>query len=295
MTEFARLGSDWIRPSDRILVLGAGGWFGKTLVASLHTDTPRLLLSSRDGPGHELWNPTVVEKFAPTVVANFAFRTRDKLPLLGPAKFEEENLQLINQMAFSLKIQSVRMGLTISSGAVLDAFAGREPDLYSELKALEEKVAQSLSGQGKNIVVARVFSVSGPFVSRVSDYAFSDLVSQAIQGRIEVKSDRRTFRRYVSVSDVLEVALRTANLGSALIESGGELIELEELAELIRDLVNPDAEVHVRKNRSDLDQDFYASDNSSWTDSIQRLRFVAKTTREQILEVEKYLRIQNNA
>jgi hypothetical protein len=97
------------------------------------------------------------------------------------------------------------------------------------------------------------------------------------------------------VSDVLEVALRTANLGSALIESGGELIELEELAELIRDLVNPDAEVHVRKNRSDLDQDFYASDNSSWTDSIQRLRFVAKTTREQILEVEKYLRIQNNA
>ncbi len=295
MTEFAQLRSDWIRQDDRILVLGASGWFGKSFEANLPSDIPRLLLSSQGGPGYEFWNPKVVESFAPTVVANFAFRTRDKLALLGVARFEEENLQLINQMAFSLKIPSVRMGITISSGAVLDATAGRKPDLYGDLKALEERVAQGLAGEGKNIVVARVFSVSGPFVSRVSDYAFSDLVSQAIKGRIEVRSDRRTFRRYVSVGDLLEVALRTANQGSALIESGGELIELADLAELIRELVNPDAEVHVRQNRSAFDQDFYASDNSSWTDSIQRLRFVAKTTREQILEVEKYLRIQNNA
>lgn len=295
MTEFAQLSSDWNRPRDRILVLGAGGWFGKTFVASLPADTPRLLLSSRLGSGYKVWNPNVVESFAPTVVANFAFRTRDKLALLGEAKFEEENLQLISQMAFSMKIPSVRIGITISSGAVLDAHAERKPDLYGELKVLEEKVAQSLAGEGKNIVVARVFSVSGPFVSRVSDYAFSDLVSQAIGGRIEVKSDRRTFRRYVSVGDVLEVALRTANRGSALIESGGELIELADLAELIRDLVNPEAEVHVKKNRADRDEDYYASDNSSWTDSIRRLRFAAKTMREQILEVEKYLRLQIDA
>jgi nucleoside-diphosphate-sugar epimerase len=242
-----------------------------------------------------LWNPEVVEAFAPTVVANFAFRTRDKLALLGPAKFEEENLQLINQMAFSLKIPSVRMGLTISSGAVLDAAAGRKPDLYGELKALEEEVAQSFAGKGKNIVVARVFSVSGPFVSRVSDYAFSDLVSKAIKGRIEVTSDRKTFRRYVSVGDLLEVALRTANHRSAIIESGGELVELADLAELIRELVNPDADIYVRENRGTFDEDNYASDNSSWTDSTQRLGLVAKTTSEQILDVEKFLRLHAEA
>lgn len=105
------------------------------------------------------------------------------------------------------------------------------------------------------------------------------MIEQSKSNVIQINSSGPVFRRYSEVEDLLKVAL-TVKPGGEVIESGGELIEIEDLAKLIVD----DLELGAKIVRSNLtkDSDHYHSDNGSWMLATAAAGIQPKSLRKQI-------------
>ena len=264
---------------DRVLVTGSTGWFGATALSLIPREVLVLKTASVGRFDALPFALARVREFAPTHVLNFAFLTREKVELMGLAQYECVNRSLIDDFIQASSLPSVRGVLTISSGAVVTEPASP----YGILKALEEQAALSLVSEDRAVCVIRAFSVSGPYVRRPSDYAFSNLILQAMSGSIEVLASHPTYRRYVAVDDVLRLALmEMRGRSSSVIETGGPLVEMLELAGLIADVLNPGIPVN-RVNLVSDEISIYASDGASWDNACDRNGLIPLTLREQIV------------
>lgn len=276
---------------ERVLILGSTGWLGRTAVELVTRDEPRdALLISRSrqrisvgGVAHEVssfeWRQ--VQAFAPSIVLNFAFLTREKVEQVGLARFIEENEALTNRLAEVASLPSVHTVVTISSGvAVTNAGASIEVDPYAALKGREEALAAQLTRPGCGVVVGRAWSLSGPHVQRPMAYAFSNLIVQALQGQIRVHAEREVWRRYCDAGQFIEALTRSAAPDECLvIDSGGPLVEVRELAQTIarevrcRDVSWPEPVGAP---------DEYYSDNHSWRRTCAELGIQEMGLTEQI-------------
>lgn len=265
-------------PTDRVLVLGATGWFGQTLLSMLDPSQVVLLVSSSTRDRYVAWDAALVRGFKPTVVANFAFLTRERVESDGEEQFTSVNAQLTEQFLLAAALPSVRAALTVSSGAAVS-----EPlSPYGRMKLAEESAALELVTPDRAVVVGRAYSVSGGYVRRPHDYAFSNLILQAAKGQVQVVADRPVLRRYVSVDDFLTVCLGRAVSGwSGVIDSGGELVEMGNLAERIVRVVNPSASV-TRASQSSSKPSVYASDDGTWRAACTALGFLPADLESQI-------------
>jgi len=228
------------------------------------------------------WNEELVKAFAPTVVLNFAFLTRERQ--FDPG-YVEINTKLTDQLLWSMQLPHVRCGVTLSSGAVVT-----EPDSpYGGLKSAEERLFRASAGPSQGVMIGRVFSLSGPFVRRPHAYAFSDFILQAAEGTVHINADQPVFRRYTDAADYLTVLATHALMGrSGCIESGGIIVEMQELAEEVVAVVNP----HARILRPDLRSQeplSYASTNVSWTQACEALGFQPLDLTQQVVQTSRGL------
>lgn len=281
-----------LEPSDRILVLGAGGWLGMTMLSLLHAVTPKVpvlaVASGRRDVQMDFgpivirsWNKNTVQRFGATVVTNFAFLTRERMTVDGLSKFAAANSQMIEHLLFSAGFASVRAALTISSGAAL---LDRE-DMYGRMKADEERRLLLMASRDKSIVVGRAYSLSGEYVRRPLDYAFSNFIHQSSTGQIHVTAKSPVWRRYVAADDFLAVCLRIALDGkTSLVESGGELIEMEALAKRIAAACTDPVSV-IRDNDAQAPASYYTCEGDSWDLACGMLNYVPMTLDQQIRHV----------
>ncbi len=262
---------------DRVLVLGATGWFGRTFLSLVPRSLEVLPVTRMEQPGFETYGSDRITAFAPTVVANFAFLTRDRLSDLGVKEFTRTNERLTAEFITAAKLPTVRLAITVSSGATVT-----EPQSpYGSLKRIEESESLALASSQRAIVVVRAYSVSGPYVRRPRAYAFSDMVLQADSGAVEVLASALTYRRYVDVGDALVLALADGLDGrSGVFETGGELVEMSDLAERVIAQVNPDAS--LVRGMIQGDSSTYASDGRSWSEVCARHSFAPLVLDEQI-------------
>jgi nucleoside-diphosphate-sugar epimerase len=282
--------------ASRILVLGAGGWFGTTTLELLAaaSDAPVLALTARpravrvQGRTRELgcWSVTEVERFAPTHVVNCAFLTRDLLASHGRDAYIATNVALSARFLHTLQLPSVRAAVTISSGAAVasgETLPELDRDPYGHLKRSEELLSLSLAAElGVAVCVARAWSVSGPFVTRPRAYAFSDLIAQAGEGRLALRSAHEVWRRYVGVDELVAVALARAHDGATgTLESGGPLVELGSLAHSIAHELRPGLTLE-RPLPDGQPADRYHSDGRSWEAACCRLAYTPATLADQI-------------
>jgi len=284
-------------PESRVLVLGAGGWFGSTfldLIAGSGCGADVLALTGRPRQlavgGHEWelqgWDWELVASFAPTLVVNCAFLTRERADEVGYERYVAENVALSSRFLRTLTLPSVHAAVTISSGAAVAA-ASELPDAetnpYGYLKRVEEILSRSVAGAYEvALVICRAWSVSGPFVTRPRDYAFSDLILQAAEGRVEIRAAHEVWRRYVGVDDLLAVCVSLAvEERSGDVDSGGPLVEIGDLAVRIVAELSPGAEIE----RPPLDgspPDRYHSDDRSWQRACRRLNHIPAPLEQQI-------------
>ena len=265
-------------PDDRVLVLGASGWFGTTFMDLTPRSTPLLPVASSKRGIFEAWDDATVLRFAPTVVVNFAALTLDQLPKLGLRQFTDTNQILADRMLEVAQRASVRLVLTVSSGAAITQPSGP----YARIKAYEEARALSLANYHRQVIVLRAYSVSGPHVKRPHSYALPSFVLQAMRGRVMVEARHPTHRRYTSVRDLLMVGLKRGQAGwSGVIESGGELVEMGELARRVVAVVNRDAVIERPTYYPDP-VSTYASDNSSWIEACNQTGLVPENLETQI-------------
>lgn len=264
--------------ADRVLLLGGSGWLGQT-VQSLLPDVPVLATASSARDQYRSWDFPAIRDFAPTVVVNCAFLTPGHEAGMGPHSYEMTNRSLTEQFVAASSLPSVRAVVTVSSGAAVTDPQGT----YGRLKAQEEQHGAELVTQRRSVVIARAYSLSGPYVRDPRAYALSDFILQAVTGRVEVRAQRPVWRRYTLAADFLQVSLRRALDGwSGVIDSGGELIEIADLARSVAHLVNPDATV-TRPEAGLAGAQIYASDDHSWRGACADLGFSPAELPEQIM------------
>lgn len=276
---------------QRILVLGGSGWLGMTAVRLLRKRRPQsLLVTSSDGRTITLEGepiPTVrfeadlIRTFDPTVVLNFAAVTRDRIDVVGRESFVEASQRLFEQYLLASSLPSVVMSMHISSGAAIRP-GSRDPrtDPYGHQKWLQECAISHEVAAGRRILIARVWSVSGDLVTRPKTYAFSDLIVQALtSGRVRVRADHEVWRRYTSVDRFLAVAMTSCwNEIGTVLDSGGERVEIRELAHIIAGLTK--ATVDAVPATGPVDD--YCSDGIAYRDRCEHFGLAQETIFNQV-------------
>ena len=275
---------------SRVLILGGGGWFGRTSLLLLSNSPLHVLAVGSRGRKVEVgpkshaigaWNLAEIQRFSPDLVLDFAFLTRGYLGRIGVQDYIEANEALTAQLREVVSLSSVRAVFSISSGLV----SMNPGDPYARGKArAEQALMEERQSNDFNLVIARAWSVSGSFVRNPDEYALSSFVRQGLDsGKITVSADRLVYRRYCAVEELLAVGLFfTTCKPFHLLDSGGERIEIGKLAESIARRI-PGAWVdYAHPERASRGSDAYLSDNKSWRHGLQKSQVTPMTIGAQI-------------
>jgi nucleoside-diphosphate-sugar epimerase len=289
-------------PHERLLITGASGWFGRCALSLFRNSGSSLLAVGSqdktivlDGFKVPIYKQTLqrIREFNPTIIIDTAFITRDKLSSLGMDQFIGINRELMNDSLEMASLPSVRKYVGFSSGATV-SLAGQASfslldNPYAALKREFEAGMTELSGTAKGkISIARVWSVTGANVTKPELFAFSNLISQARTGQMFIKAKNLVFRRYCTISEVISVALDDSGNHGPVFDTGGELIEIGELAEVIRQEINPKAEI-VRDLREATEPDNYFSNGKVWDQLLNEIHIKPASIREQVRAVAQSL------
>lgn len=289
-------------PEDRVLVTGAGGWFGTTLAAMLKmtraqtmfiTQRPRSISWGVSEVSAIVWDWEKIVDFSPTMIVDCAFILRDYLGDMPLEVYIAENQKLTSKLMKLVSLDSVTSVIYVSSGAAVhpsDSLnVGIEINPYGHIKRTTElallKIGEELS---KKTLIARPYSLSGRLVTRPDRYAFSNLILQARLGNIQIKAEHEVWRRYISVEDFFGVSIATAKTTSGYLNSGGKLVEFSELAQLIVSTLGLSIPIE-RPVRTSLNSDSYYSTDASWTDACSFLGYTPADLETQIKDVDRYL------
>jgi nucleoside-diphosphate-sugar epimerase len=295
--EARQLWSRSLRDDDRVLVTGASGWFGRTTCALLDGLRVPVLLTASTAKDIEVggstfhcgpWDWTAIAEFRPTVVIDCAFLTRDRVADMDLAAYVATNETLTRNLLAAAGLPSVARVVTVSSGAAVyptDALERTvEDNPYGWLKRRAEgALADVANERGIAVVVARAWSVSGAFVQKPRSYAFSDMILQAVAGSVHITAAAPVFRRYVAVEDLLSVALGGASRGAVrVIDSGGPLVEMQQLAEAVVSVVNPSAPITRVAQAPEGHASEYYSDGRAWESACAGTGFSPAALEQQV-------------
>jgi nucleoside-diphosphate-sugar epimerase len=238
-----------------VLISGATGWLGqqtaKKLVNRFRENLHLTLTNST--PTNLYIHNKHFQTIAPTSINydkkidyffDYAFVTREKIDSLGFKQYIETNLSLISQSAEIVKKLEPKTVVLASSGAIYNSskFAHtKNYQLYSELKTFQEKqITDSCKQSGSKLIVVRIFNLSGEGMNKSKVYAFQEIIEKAIKNEeIVINSNFHVFRRYCDIGQLLDLLLEQSFQGINIsFDSGGQLIELRELASIIKKTLN---------------------------------------------------------
>ncbi|OSZ70697.1 hypothetical protein CAP39_06965 [Sphingomonas sp. IBVSS1] len=294
----------------RILVIGAGGWIGRTLLALLWQClgpgefSRRVVAFGSSARDIELSSTIKVSQQpletltdlepAPSLAFHLAFLTKDKVAGMDRDRYITANRAVSDRVMAGLLSAGVDRLFLASSGAAAfadDASAADDLRLYGQLKREDEQRFADWATDGRRAMICRIYAVSGPYVNKPETYALASFIGAALAGGpVTVKAPRQVFRSYVAVREVLAAAL--AELLSAeappvtLVDSGGAPTELADVAAIVADLFGT---TMVRAPISEADSNIYVGDDIAWQKLLHRHGLGSMTLREQIWETAQWL------
>jgi nucleoside-diphosphate-sugar epimerase len=272
----------------RVLVTGANGWFGRSTLKVLgELDVEVFATSNRQTAinfGNRQfevsnWDEARIVAFQPNVVVDCAFLTKERFGEFTPEEYISTNRMLVQRALWLAGLPSVGHFVGFSSGASITDPSHPYGMIKREYEVALERLQKS---RMISIVVARAWSVSGHLITKPSMFALSDFIMQARSGTIKINASGAVQRRYVSIEDLLLLSSRLAHeRGFHVVDSGGQLVELQELAEIVAEVVNPAARITRQLNPNTPANDYF-SDNISWQKACEITNFQPRNLREQI-------------
>jgi UDP-glucuronate decarboxylase len=271
-----------LRGGERFAITGASGWLGRTALHLIHAalgpdnfESSVVAFASEQKPVDFRTGtikalplsalPDMADEL--THVLHFGYLTRDRAATMGDA-FVRANLGITATVVDALE-RGLR-GLAYASSGAARGYGGAggldiAANPYGALKALDELVFDAACRRaGARCVIPRIYSVTGLFMTKPDSYALGSFLRAALsQKTIEVKATRPVWRSYVAATDVIALSMAAMlddNAGAATVafDSGGEPIEVGELAERVADVIGGSV------NRSPLnhgaDEDRYVGD-----------------------------------
>jgi nucleoside-diphosphate-sugar epimerase len=286
--------------SERVLILGGSGWVGSAASRILSNSGAEILeMASYQRDVISEWgirkivatDYEVARAFEPTMVIDAAFITRERISEVGEKAFIETNLRLIEFAQRIQELPTIKSFIGLSSGAAVfhpqDENNLTVPEMYGKMKRDYENSLLDSSLRDKT-KIARIWSVTCPFVTKLSFFAFADLIIQGRKGEIQINSTGEVWRRYVDLGEFIEVVIAASPEEDRVIDSGGELIEIGELAEIVFEVLGMAARVVRNLVPSAPRNDFY-SDNLSWSKAVRQIDFTPKTIKQQLADVAQRL------
>lgn len=292
-----------VKSTDRVLITGASGWFGRTSTLMFRKlGIPAFLTGSHnrtiDYLGHSFeineWNLSEIEKFQPTLVIDCAYLTREFAESVSLDKYTATNRELLDRIIQISKLPSITRIISFSSGAAYpyvlgNATNGLTEDPYGFLKyEAEQRLTNEIDADDCKVTIPRVWSVSGALVTKIQGFAFSDLIFQARSGKIAISADREVFRRYCAIEEVIAIAMADTSNTNSIFDTGGESIEIRELARKICSVLEPTATI-TQINPSSNKSNSYQSSNHDWVARCSDLNFQPMTLGEQISLVASWM------
>jgi len=290
--------------SSRIVITGASGWIGrsvvKTLIRIYGTDILEKIelygTSSRDlkltsgitinvRKLQSISTSGEIKLFVP-----LAFQTQDKLNEMSKFEYIQKNKDLIDLHSKIIQDHTIERAVFFSSGIVTmtpdDLERTESYWVYKELKTLEENVFfENFSKQSTNVAACRLFSVSGSEMQDPKKYALGDFLLCAMaKRRITLNSQKQIYRKYVDIEDICESLIKETNINKSmtLIESGGIKLTLLELARNVSQMFELGEEFLVKVDESNLESDHYYSTSLGMEDLFVKHSIHALNLEEQI-------------
>ncbi len=301
----------------RINIVGTSGWIGRTTVALLHEAFgPKVFaervvcfgskagvveIDERISVAQRALGDLAHQESRPTLLFNLAFLTMDKIGAMDPADYVRANRVLSEKVRAALDPVGVDRLFIASSGAA--AFADdiqAKPDLklYGELKRDDEILFANWAAdasQQRRAVIARIFSVSGPWINKHEVYALASFILDALNGRpVQVHAPMRVWRSYVAVRELVSLvlaALLDADGASVThFDTGGEALELGQVGAKVVEAIG--GEVHRAPITSAADNR-YVGDGASYATLLGRYHISHVPLIEQIVETAAYMARRN--
>ncbi len=303
-----------LRADDRrIVIVGASGWIGRTTLALLRDTLGAAGFAERVvcfGSADRIVDPN--EDFAivqhalnelcqlaprPTLLFHLAFLTKDKISGMDAGEYARANRSLSAAVRNALDRIGVDRLFVASSGAA--AFAA-DPDaaadlrLYGALK-LEDEAQFAAWARDRStrcrVAIARIYSVSGPWMNKHETYALASFILDGIAGRpIAVRAPRRVLRSYVAARELvaLVVAMLLAADGAAVqsFSTGGEALELGDVAGAVARVTGSAVQ---RAAISQPDANDYTGDTAAWDALLARHGMAHLPLDAQIAETAAWL------
>ncbi|HUR24164.1 MAG TPA: NAD(P)-dependent oxidoreductase [Acidimicrobiales bacterium] len=299
---------------ERFAVTGASGWLGRTaldlLAEALGPDRFReavvgfastaKAVTLRDGTAAELRPLGQLPRLAPapTHLLHFAYLTRDRVAEMGVPAYVEANTAITATVVGAIDRLRPAGVFGASSGAVYRAGGGFVTDVaadpYGALKHLEElAIRRAAADAGGRSVVARIFSLTGAYMTRPDLYALGDLVQQALAGGpMVVRARGPVERSYCAAGDVVTLALCSLlgeGDGDVVFDTGGDVVEVGELAELVREAVGAPVAPLQRSWDPAVPADRYVGDGARMSELAARQGLVLQSLQDQVRETASYL------
>jgi nucleoside-diphosphate-sugar epimerase len=237
----------------RLNIVGTSGWIGRTTAALLHEALGAEVFAERVacfgsragvidlGDGISIPQRPLAELaeqgHRPTLLFNLAFLTMDKIAGMDSAEYVRANRALSATVLAALEpIGADRLFVASSGAAAFADVIQAKPDLrlYGGLKRDDEQMFADwalAAPERRRTVIARIFSVSGPWINKPDVYALASFILDALDGRpVEVRAPMRVWRSYVAVRELVSLvlaALLAEDGGSVMrFDTGGEALEL---------------------------------------------------------------------
>lgn len=209
----------------QILITGATGWIGRTILNNLANNNlyennniiafakeeKEIIVQKRDKsnliiPVKKLSDLSKYgyEKKQNHII-HTAFLTQDKLKKISKKNFIEQNELIINNIKnFLAEFKTTKL-LAFSSG-ITSYKSLSDSNPYRRLKIMEEKMIKTFC---KSYFILRVYGLSGFYMRDHDSFAFGDFVKCALLNkRINIKSVNNKIRGYVSAQDLAELSLK---------------------------------------------------------------------------------------
>lgn len=291
--------------TQRWLLTGAGGWFGKTALYAYEqshgpgalreqvvafASKPRWIdFGSAHGPIQALDLRDIRSMEAPTGLRHLAFLTRDRIAQVGLNTYINTNRAITAAVREVLQAYPTMPAITTSSGAAaaLDGQpANLEANPYASLKQEEETLWRK-EAQQRMAVVFRVYAASGRMMVEPERFALGDLLLQALAGQqLQIKARHRVERSYVHVGSLMQLAWAMLKQPKANgfygVDACVDCIDLLELAQAISHTLGQQAPSHVIN--PDLPADRYGGNGRNFSQLLDQYHLTHPTLADQIAD-----------
>jgi nucleoside-diphosphate-sugar epimerase len=284
----------------KILITGATGWLGQASLQAIKKVMPEVnsedlyLYASRErthvvpsfgkiqvhGLKSNIFLPKNIDLFI-----GLALKTRDYSFKIGEKEYLKSNMEIVARNLELVNATNPRDIILISSGVVSNYLEGKQAlDPYTEIKLLEEKLFNEYAKQNNSrLIILRLWGATGELMTEPLKYAIGNLIFQAeTSNKIIINSRNEVFRKYSDATQIFEVLLHALELNySGTLNSGGTVVEIGLLAELIAKLYGKPIEI-VRTLEKGISPDDYVPTDSKFNDLASKVGIDLLSLEDQI-------------